>query len=154
MNDYDENAEYHVQYESVASNSNFFPLTRLLAMQIMANPYITVGKFFEQLSDEDVYYLQQCVEDGADEIDGEPHDTTRNLVIMTLMLAQAEGGPAANLDEIMAKTQSFKILCIIEALGRQGLAVPVRENYSLHEDAQNLQIAHGVRIINDEDDGE
>lgn len=152
MEDYDENAEYHVQYQTVADDSRFFPITRLLAMQIIANPYVTVGSFFEKLSDDDVYTLQSYVEDGEDEEDGEPHDSTRNLVIMTLMLAQAEGGPAANLDEIMSKTQSFKILCMIESLARQGLAKPLRHNYSLHSDAQNLQIAEGVRIVSEDDE--
>ena len=43
-----------IRFDRVAEDKSFLPVTRLLAIDIIKNPYLVVGDFMKEISDQDI----------------------------------------------------------------------------------------------------
>jgi len=137
---------YQIQLSEVVACKRFTASTRLLAANLMENPYHTVGNFFKKLSDEQLSHLSYLSEisDSEDQSESAQVD---ELVILTLMLLQAEGTLISTEDEFMDAVGMFKMMIAGTSLNRKGLIRVNYENMSFNTDAQD-------KIVFEPDEGE
>ena len=84
----------------IIKDQSFLAITRMLATQLMENPYMTVGDFIGNLSDSDLSFLINTMED-SDKYCGD-------YILIGSMLAGAEGVPAPNdVEEYRALLHEF-----------------------------------------------
>ena len=123
-----------------AEDKSFLPVTRLLAIDIIKNPYLIVGDFMRELSDNDVELLLDIVDDHQS-----PH--YEDLILISEMLALAEGLPNeyANEDELVdtSRTRVATLITYLtmESLARKNLIILHRENMSFGDDMGNKVVA-------------
>lgn len=131
MQEEDFGGGYTVNYDKVVQSKDCLAVTRLLAADVIKNPYMKVGDFFKNLNENDLQTLVQL----ADEDDGEFYD---DFCLIGEMLAAAEGlPPAENLEEIQKRITQTISFVIIESLARKGLVKIYYENMSFGEDMGN-----------------
>lgn len=126
----DDGKEYmHINLEKVLSDRAIPSPVRLLAADIQRCPYMTVGDFFKNLSDTDVLALSEIV-------DNQTESDMENLLLMTIMLAKAEGADGAWDDKALLAKQLSKlqVLITITSLERKGIVRVWYENYTLGND--------------------
>ena len=58
----DEDYTFGINYDNVIQHKDCLPVTRLLAADLKANPYMTVGLFIKELNDIDLGTLKEIVE--------------------------------------------------------------------------------------------
>ena len=132
--DFDADVPFTINYQNIISDKNMSRIIRCMAVDMMQNPYMSIGDFFVRLNDEEVQYLIDQCEDVEDPKFSE-------IVLMAEMLAVAEGLEQGNEDEIHKRTNQFCVLVAIESLGRKGLAKVFRENMSFGEDMSDKIVA-------------
>lgn len=138
-NEFDETFEnMTVDYNRIAQSSTMLAVTRLLAMSMLNDSYITVGKFLAELSDQDLVLLQEISED-----DTHPH--FEEIVLISLMLAAGEGIDGMALDDVTKRVNLFTTLLVIESLHRRKLVIFHRENASLGDDAGSKVIVEKIK---------
>lgn len=129
-----------IRFDKVAEDKSFLPVTRLLAIDIIKNPYLIVGDFMRELSDNDVELLLDIVDDHQS-----PH--YEDLILISEMLALAEGLPNeyANEDELVdtSRTRVATLITYLtmESLARKNLIILHRENMSFGDDMGNKVVA-------------
>lgn len=117
-----------VDYGRIVQCSTMLAVTRLLATSMISDGYITVGKFLEGLSDQDLELLMEIS-------DNDQHPRFEEIVLISLMLAQGEGIEGMALDQVTNRVNAFTTLLVIESLDRRKLVKFHRENASLGDDA-------------------
>jgi hypothetical protein len=132
--DFDADVPFTINYQNIISDKNMSRIIRCMAVDMMQNPYMSIGDFFARLNDEEVQYLIDQCEDVEDPKFSE-------IVLMAEMLAVAEGLEQGNEDEIHKRTNQFCVLVAVESLGRKGLAKVFRENMSFGEDMSDKIVA-------------
>jgi len=132
--DFDADVPFTINYQNIISDKNMSRIIRCMAVDMMQNPYMSIGDFFVRLNDEEVQYLIDQCEDVEDPKFSE-------IVLMAEMLAVAEGLEQGNEDEIHKRTNQFCVLVAVESLGRKGLAKVFRENMSFGEDMSDKIVA-------------
>ncbi len=121
---------YSINYEKVVACKDFLSTTRLLASNMMVNPYITVGDFLKDITDFDL----QILLDGSEDI--EKNDIGENFILLTEMLAVGEGlQHATSADELTSRIEQFIVFLTIESLARKKMVKVYHENFSFGEDA-------------------
>lgn len=130
----EENYEnYSVNYSKIGKQSDLLAVTRLLAVDLMAKPYMKVGDFIKNLSDSDLETLCDVCDRANDD---SPDTRFEEIVLISQMLAEAEGVAFdMSLDDIMARTNQMSVFLVIESLHRKGLVKVYHENMSFGEDA-------------------
>lgn len=123
---------YYVQLPDVLAKKQFSNHTRLLAANLMDNPYMSVGNYLTNLSDVDLDYMSGLTE----VVDTDPK--LQELIIITLMLLQAEGTIVTCEDDVIDHLSSFKMMIAGAALGRKGLIKVNYENLSFNTDMADL----------------
>lgn len=149
--EWEETGDYSVIYPEVVKDTNFDPITRLLARQIMEVRYLSVGDYFQNLPDADLEAIIDMIEVDSEFEDGDLSPTARDIIMLTLMLSQAEGGATGDLDDLVLKVKAFKVLAVLTHLARNGMAEPNYENFSIQADAAMLPIASRIQDPDDED---
>jgi hypothetical protein len=125
----DEQENITVVLEQVLKAKDLLSVTRLLAATLMDNPYETIGNFMSSLTNEDLKSLLNISEDVED-------DKFGNLILISEMLAGAEGAEPSHTDEdVTNRVSQFVVFLTIESLARKGLVKLYRENMSFGEDA-------------------
>ena len=120
---------YSINYAKAASDTKLLSSTRLLAKQLMENPYITVGKHIQDLSNGDIQSLLNSIEDDCP-------NQYEDMIIITEMLASAEGcDEAQNEDEASDRISQMTMFLVIESLARKGMVKVYYENMSFHPDS-------------------
>ena len=112
----------------------------MTAMEAKYEGYITVGSYLQRLSDFDLHELMnicELVKDGEDDRVGE-------LLLISEILAAAEGLDPAQVDEITQRMNSFIMLLTVESLHRKGLVQAIHSNMSLGEDAGDKVIVEKI----------
>jgi hypothetical protein len=135
----EEPQSYTVNFETVKNDPAVPAFLRLLARDIIETGYVSVGKFYESLVDFEIEHLiaeyEYLTEENGEEPDPDD-DTGQNLVLLTLMLCQADGTLDLAEDLLYSKyvplTGNF---AIIESLYRSGLIDVIRDNYSYSDDS-------------------
>jgi hypothetical protein len=125
-----------VNYDRVLEVAEFSAVTKMTAMMLQKNPYMSIGKYFKQLSDGDVLSLAQIVDRHGRGDEG----ASEELVLLTEMLSRAEGVIAKNLDESFKSFRSLIIMISCVALGRKGLVKVFYENLSFGDDMADAAI--------------
>lgn len=119
---------YNVNFNEVLKHTKSLAITRMLAKDIMANPYMALGDFFKSVSDSDLKTLCAIAEDNE-------HDNFEDLILMAMMLASAEGVESpADFDGVRALVAQFTGYLIIESLSRKGLVKVYHENMSFGDE--------------------
>jgi hypothetical protein len=124
-------SSYSVDHAKVIQSQDCLAVTKLLAVDLMARPYMQVGDFFKKLSDTDLHNLMDVVEAN----DGEPNERFSDLLLIAEMLAGAEGlGGGESVDMITDRTNQLISFLIIVSLERKGLVKVHYENMSFGDD--------------------
>lgn len=123
-------SEYHVDLSKVANEKQMMSMTRLLAVELMDNPYKTVGEFFSELSDEDLQKLVDIVETNGES------DRTGELLLMMQMLHGAEGLGTKfdNIDGVTKRVNAFSMFAVVTSLHRKGMVKVHFDNMSFGDD--------------------
>ena len=120
-----------VNIAEIAKSKDMMGVTRMLAIDLMSHPYLTVGDFLKDISDSDLQSLLQGAE--TDEDTGEVR--IEDLLLLSMMLHQAEGLPPIQDDEKATEVMNILInYMAIESLARKGLVKVYRENMSFGDD--------------------
>lgn len=129
-----------VNCENVAKSKSCLAVTRLLAADLMRNPYMTTGDFLREISDSDL----QALIKGA-EVDDNGEFALDDLLLIAMLLRQAEGLPPMQMDEECRHSLGQLIMFLAtESLARKGLVKIYRENMSFGEDMGDKVIVEKI----------
>jgi hypothetical protein len=130
---------YMVNVHEVVRSKDSLAVTRLLAADLIANPYMMVGDFFKNISDTDLQTLLNGSEpDSKDEV-------IDDILLITMMLRGAEGLEGITTNEEMRLSMSqFIGFLVVESLFRKGFVKLYRENMSFGEDLGNKILVEKV----------
>lgn len=121
---------YSINFQKVVECKDFLSTTRLLAANMMVNPYITVGDFLKDISESDLQTLLNRAEDIEEGNIGE------DFILLSEMLATGEGLEfSADVDEVTARVNQFIVFLTIESLARKKMVKIYHQNFSFGEDA-------------------
>ena len=120
----------HPCMEKIIESDKLLPVTKSVAKMLMRNPYISLGKFFKKLSDENLQVLSEIIEEG----DSEFNDGMEDIVLMTEMLSRAEGVPSQCIEDITENENYFGACVTCVSLARKGLVRVYYENMSFGTD--------------------
>lgn len=116
-----------VNYDKVMKSKNMLDSTRLLAMDIQENDYVSLTNYLTNLDDSDIRYLIGLLEDQDANEFGE-------LLIISEMLANGEGlDPSTNAMEMKRRIEALISFLTLESLYRKGQIRIFRENMSFDE---------------------
>lgn len=124
--EFDEDGTFSVNIHRVAQDKEVLTLVRLLATQLIATPYLRVGDFFKNLSDDDLETLN--------EISDENHEQFDNLLLIAEMLATGEGLDHGTMDMIHERMNQLLMFIAMEGLHRKQLVRVYHENMSFGDD--------------------
>ena len=138
-------SEYMISFNTISEDTSLPSFIRMLSSDMIKNNgYISVGKFFESLSDYEIAYLLEDLEEmnklTEETIEGS--HAGMNLTLLTMMLMQADGTFDINEDSIQKNLDVVSGFILVESLARKGLVKAFRENYSLSE--IDLKIASAI----------
>lgn len=130
--------DFHIVLPQIVSNKSLLSVTRMLATDLISNPYMTVGVFFRMISSADLQLLLEIVEEGDDSA------YAQDLVLIQQMLHAAEGlgQTFGTLDECVQRLQVLATLVVVASLDRKGLCKAAYENFSFDEALRDKPIAH------------
>lgn len=124
--EFDEDGTFTVNIHRVAQDKEVLTLVRLLATQLIATPYLKVGDFFKNLSNDDLEILN--------EISDENHEQFDNLLLIAEMLATGEGLDHGTMDVIHGRMNQLLMFIAMEGLHRKQLVRVYHENMSFGDD--------------------
>lgn len=113
--------------DKISKDKSFLPMTRLLAIDLMNNPYMSIGSFVKGLSDKDIEEFMELVESDSDLI-------LENMLLVTELLATAEGLPSESLSQLTDRCNTMTTYITIESLGRKGLVKVHHNNMSFGDE--------------------
>ena len=120
----------HPCMEKIIESDKLLPVTKSIAKMLMRNPYISLGKFFKKLSDENLQALLEIIDEG----DSEFNDGMEDIVLMTEMLSRAEGVPSQSIEDITENVNYFGACITCVSLARKGLVRVYYDNMSFGTD--------------------
>jgi len=125
-----------VNCAEVVKSKECLAVTRLLAADLLKNPYLTVGDFLKNVSDTDLQTLVLASE--PDENDEVQLD---DIMLISMMLMQAEGLPPIQVDEEGQQIiQKMIMFLVCESLYRKGLVNIFRKNMSFGDEMNDKVI--------------
>lgn len=127
--EFDEDGTFSVNIHRVAQDKEVLTLVRLLATQLIATPYLRVGDFFKNLSDDDLETLN--------EVSDENHEQFDNLLLIAEMLATGEGLEHGTMDIIHQRINQLLMFIAMEGLHRKQMVRVHHENMSFGDDMGN-----------------
>ena len=116
----------HPDMEKIIRAEGLLPITKSVAKMLMKNQYLSLGKFFTRISDENLQILMEIIDDG----DNEFNDGMEDIVLMTEMLSRAEGVPSESIEDITENVNYFGACVTCVSLERKGLVRVFYENMS------------------------
>lgn len=138
--DFNEDGTFSVNLDNIIASKDMMAITKMTAMEAKYEGYITVGSYLQRLSDFDLHELMSVAESCKNEDD----DRVGELLLISEILAAAEGLDPAQIDEITQRMNSFIMLMTVESLHRKGLVRAIHCNMSLGEDAGDKVIVEKI----------
>lgn len=135
MSDSENYDNFVINYARVAVEKDLLSVTRLLATDMSNNPYITIGDFLKNISDNDLQNLIDIMDEG------EEHKNFEDLMLISGMLSAGEGLPCKTVDDYHKCMNMFMTFLAVESLYRKGMIKVFRENMSFGEDMAHANIA-------------
>jgi hypothetical protein len=130
----DDNTPLQLNFDKIATHKEFLSVTRMLAIDIMKNPYLTPATFLKALSNEELQTLMEISDD-------DEHERMDEIMLISEMLATAEGLHPATLEIATERVNQFCIFLVLESLSRKELVNVKYENMSFGEDYKDAIIA-------------
>ena len=156
---YEEDAlgeQFDINYDNIITNKECLSITRILAADLQANPYCTVGQFLKNLNDVDLAELNDIVncnfKHDLDDIDEEEHETDprmADIVLLAEMLSRGEDIVSKSDEELLAKVNQFMIFISIESLRRKGMVEAYHSNMTFGDDGDERIV---VKRLHDPDE--
>lgn len=125
---------YSVNLQEVTKYKGILAITRLLATQLLENPYLVVGDFIRDLSDEDLKALNE-------KIDKEEYE---DAILIANMLVMGEGLETGDFDDYQKHTNVLAGFLAIESLARHKLVKVYHENMSFGDDVGDKIIVERI----------
>ena len=120
---------FTVNIAEVVKSTDCLAVTRLLAADLMAKPYLAVGDWIVNVSDNDLRGLLAATDNMEDPV------ILEDLMLIFMMLRQAEGLPPIKEDAQFREGVGQLVTMLVgESLARKGLIKLYRENLSFGED--------------------
>lgn len=119
-----EESSFVINLDKIARHKKFTKATRLLALDLLDNPYMTVGNFFKNLSDSEIKEL-------CDVCEREDDEAMSELLLLSEMLSRAEGITSFTPEEIGEKAGAFRVITAGVSLARKGLVKALYNNMTL-----------------------
>jgi len=143
-----ETGEFDILYDNIIKNKECLSITRILAADLQANPYYTVGQFLKNLNDVDLAELNDIVNcnfkhdlDEADEEEESQADPRMaDIVLLAEMLSRGEDVKSRSDEELLAKVNQFMIFISIESLRRKGMVEAYHSNMTFGDDGDERMI--------------
>lgn len=123
---------YFINLDKIQEYPNILAVTKLLALKIQKNPYMRIGNFLLNLSDQDLQILLEIEETDP---------LMEDLLMMSFLLARAEGVENGSTELITNHLNMFKGFIVMESLFRKGLINLYHENLSFGEEDGDKLIA-------------
>lgn len=138
MSDINNLDRYIIFYDKIVDDTTMLSSTRLLASKLRHTPYMTVGNFLNGLSDDELFTLLEA----ADQLFINQEDCVhgRDVVLISEMLARAEGVVNVTDEDVTRRTEALCSFLACEGLARRGLVKVYRERMSFGEDMANKVI--------------
>lgn len=133
-------SKYHVELPKIVSEKSMMPMTRLLAADMMDNPYKTIGDFFKEMSDADLQSMIEIVESNGDD----PRTSEMLLISQMLYTAEGLGTHFDDLDGITKRINALGMFAIITSLDRKGLVKVHYENMSFGDEMGNKVVVERI----------
>lgn len=139
MEDY-EYKGFGMNLDLISRQENLTAATRLLAITLEKQPYMSVGDWFKSLSDYQFAELNNLLEEPTQEGDEE-------LLLLTLMLSKAEASDVEyEASEAMARQfDLLKVLITCVSLEKKGLVKIHYENMTLGEDMGDRIVVERIK---------
>jgi hypothetical protein len=125
---------FEINYERVFKANNILPMVRLLAAELMKNPYMTIGSYLQRARDSDLQTILEASEDEEDE-------RLSDILLMAEMLAKAEGVETDSIEDVYKHLNSFITLAAVASLERKGLILADYDVMSFGEEYAHSTIA-------------
>jgi hypothetical protein len=119
--------EMELNYKEIAAHPDLIPTIRLFAIDLQRQPYISPGDWFQSLSDKSLDEL-------LDLVDEESEESLSQQLLLTQMLARAEGVITNDMEQIRRQLGMFQMLVAGTGLGRKQMVKVYYENMSFGED--------------------
>jgi hypothetical protein len=132
--DFDFDFPFEINYERVFKANNILPMVRLLAAELMKNPYMTIGSYLQRARDSDLQTILEASEDEEDE-------RLSDILLMAEMLAKAEGVETDSIEDVYKHLNSFITLVAVASLERKGLILADYDVMSFGEEFAHSTIA-------------
>ena len=132
--DFDFDFPFEINYERVFKANNILPMVRLLAAELMKNPYMTIGAYLQRARDSDLQLILEASEDEEDE-------RLSDILLMAEMLAKAEGVETDCIEDVYKHLNSFITLVAVASLERKGLILADYDVMSFGEEFAHHTIA-------------
>lgn len=125
---------FEINYEKIVQTKSLLPMVRLLAADLMKNPYMTLGLYFQTAKDTDLELILESSEDEDDE-------RLSDILLMAEMLAKAEGVITEGIDDVYVHLNTFITLAAVTSLDRKDLIDANYDNMSFGEEFAHHTIA-------------
>jgi hypothetical protein len=148
---------YLANLEKIAAETEYLPIVRLTATELIANPYNTVGSWLQSLANGDLADLLDIVErqHEAYELDQDAMiEDYDNIVLLTLMLAQSEGVDLEDFEELHDTVNIFAVLLTTEGLARKGFVTFNYDKVSFGTEFRDVVVAQRTKLFDDYMEGD
>ena len=132
--DFDFDFPFEINYEKILKTNNILPMVRLLAADLMKNPYMTIGSYLQRARDSDLQLILEASEDEEDE-------RLSDILLMAEMLAKAEGVETECIEDVYKHLNSFITLVAVASLERKKLIIADYDVMSFGEEFAHSTIA-------------
>lgn len=125
--------QFYLNLKQISGDTSLLPTVRLLAMDLIENPYISLGDWLKSLND---LSLREVLDASEATLENEDSPMMEQLMLLTLMLAQAEGTLHGmnEMEELGKQIEMLRNYVIIVSLARKGLVRVFYENLTLGSD--------------------
>lgn len=117
----------NINYDIITKDKTMPAFMRILAMDLIENPYLSVGSFLQSMPDSDLKEIMNTIEEDEDK-------ALEYLVLLTEILCQAEGIISEDLSQLTERTNTMITYIVIESLKRKGLVNVFYNNMSFGDD--------------------
>lgn len=124
-------SDHSIDYKRVIDSTKFLAVTRMLAVTLREQQYITVGEFLKDISDGDLVTLLEI----TDNIEDSRYE---EILLISQMLAEGEGISDMTISGFTIRTNMLATYLVIESLARKGMVKFYRENVSFDADNDKM----------------
>jgi hypothetical protein len=125
---------FEINYEKILKTNNILPMVRLLAADLMKNPYMSIGTYLQRARTEDLQLILEASEDEEDE-------RLSDILLLAEMLAKAEGVETECIEDVYKHLNSFITLAAVASLERKKLIIADYDVMSFGEEYKHSTIA-------------